>query len=198
MKKRKHGNLMATAMALVLLAAPAARAADAITTETSVTKSRVDWERREEPIYKPGAQVLNLAEFDANKDGRLTRAEIGEKLFHVFDTDGNNLIDNLEYKKKLVATIVPVKETEKIAFYTGDNITPDKTVTSTQDILRVTQLARFDAAGDGLSPSDFAAEPFEKADVSHDRFIGIDEWQGAYDALVNSENKKKQLYNTNK
>lgn len=203
MNMRRNTTLSATAIALALFCAPAnqTRAEDVITTTTTeeaVTKSRVEWEKKEEPIIKPGAQLLNLNEFDGNKDGRLTRAEIGGKLFHIFDTDGNNLIDNVEYEKKLVATIVPVKETEKIAFYSGDNLTPDKTITSTEAILKATQLARFDAAGDGLSPRDFAAEPFEKADVSNDRFVAIEEWQGAYDALIDSENKKKQLFNTNK
>ncbi|MEZ0226279.1 MAG: hypothetical protein ACAH83_17110 [Alphaproteobacteria bacterium] len=199
--KRNNANIMATAMALVLLAAPAvSQAEDVMTTTTTetVTKSRVDWEKKEEPMVKPGTHLLNLTEFDANKDGRLTRAEIGEKLFHIFDTDGNNLVDNVEYEKKLVATIVPVKETEKIAFYSGDNVTPDKTITTSQDILKVTQLARFDKAGDGLSPHDFAAKDFAGADVDNDHFVKVEEWQGAYDAVINAENEDKQKFNTNK
>jgi hypothetical protein len=199
--KRNNANIMATAMALVLLAAPAAsKAEDVMTTTTTetITKSRVDWEKKEEPIIRPGAHLLNLLEFDADKDGRLTRAEIGGKLFHIFDTDGNNLIDNVEYEKKLIATIVPVKETEKIAFYSGDNITPDKTITTVGDILKVTQLARFDKALDGLSPHDFAARDFADADVDNDHFVKIEEWQGAYDAIINAENEEKQKFSTNK
>jgi hypothetical protein len=200
--KRNNEKFMATAMALVLLAAPAgmARAEDVMTTTTTetVTKSRVDWEKKEEPIIKPGTHLLNLSEFDANKDGRLTRAEIGEKLFHVFDTDGNNLVDNVEYEKKLIATIVPVKETEKIAFYSGDNATPDKTITTVGDILKVTQLARFDKALDGLSPHDFAGKDFADADVDNDHFVKLEEWQGAYDAIINAENQEQQKFSTNK
>ena len=198
--KRNNANIMATAMALVLLTASAARAEDVMTTTTTetVTKSRVDWEKKEEPIIKPGAHGLNLSEFDANKDGRLTRAETGEKLFHIFDTDGNNLVDNVEYEKKLIATIVPVKETEKIAFYSGDNATPDKTITTVGDILKVTQLARFDKALDGLSPKDFASRDYADADVNKDHFVDLSEWQGAYNASIDAENQDKQKFSTNK
>jgi hypothetical protein len=202
MNMRRNTLLSATAIALALFCAPAnqARAEDVMTTTTTetVTKSRVDWEKKEEPIIKPGTHLLNLLEFDADKDGRLTRAEIGGKLFHIFDTDGNNLVDNVEYEKKLIATIVPVKETEKIAFYSGDNATPDKTITTVGDILKVTQLARFDKALDGLSPHDFAGKDFAAADVDNDHFVKIEEWQGAYDAIINAENQDKQKFSTNK
>lgn len=46
--------------------------------------------------------------------------EVGEKLFMVFDLDGNHLIDNIEWDKKSMMTIMPM-EKETYKFYDSDN-----------------------------------------------------------------------------
>lgn len=191
------------ALALRLLCVQAAQAEDTMLTTTTVQnvtveKTRTDWVKHEETVYPPGTHLIDLAKLDANGDGILTRHEVGAALFHIFDADGNNLIDNVEFEKKAIATVVPVKETQKISYYSGDNDVPDKTVVSSEDFLKATQLARFGISGAGLSPHDFAGKNFADADINHDHFIDMKEWVGAYDAAVNAENVKKQEFSLNK
>lgn len=38
------------------------------------------------------------------------RREVGEKLFFLFDIDGNRVIDNVEIKKNQVITVVPFEK----------------------------------------------------------------------------------------
>ena len=191
-----------TAIALAFLCAPAAIArAEEITVttqDTEVQKNRTEWVRHEEPVYKPGAHLIDLSKLDVNADGILTKHEVGQALFKIFDTDGNDLVDNKEFDNKVIATVVPMKETEQVSWYSGDNETPDKTMVSTSAFLKETQLSRFDAAGDGLSAHDFAAKSFADADIDHDHFVDLKEWQGAYDALINAQNLDKQKFSVNK
>lgn len=198
MKTLKH-----SAIALVLLCASTSLVrAEEVTTVTThdvtVEKNRTEWVKHEEPMYKPGSNVLDLSQLDVNHDGILTKNEIGAALFRIFDTDGNQLIDNVEFEKKVIATVVPMKATETVSWYSGDNEVPDKTVVSTADFMKATQLARFDKNGDGLSPRDFAAKTFEDADINHDHFVDMKEWQGAYNAAINAQNVKEQQFSTNK
>lgn len=163
----------------------------------AVTTRKIEWETQEKTIVPNGARILDLDTFDTNGDGVITRREIGDKLFHIFDRDGNGLIDNLEYEKKLVATVVPTRKTTKITYIPGDDGVTDKTVITSEEFMKKTQLSRFDASGKGLSPHEFLGMTFEQVDVSRDRFIDINEWRGAYIASIDAKNRQKELYRVN-
>ena len=79
---------------------PAAGRADTTVTNTTVSQ-----------VNLPHTQKVDFSAFDLNHDGVLSTAEVGEKLFYLFDQDGNHVIDNLEYKYHSVLTIIPMKQT---------------------------------------------------------------------------------------
>ncbi len=126
---------------------------DEPTPPLTATQGTVEWVTHEKTIVPANARVLNLDDFDTNGDGVITREEVGDRLFHIFDKDGNGVIDNLEYEKKMIATVVPTKKTTKITYdYNSDGVV-DKEVTTSEQFMKGTQLSRFDASGKGLTPA---------------------------------------------
>src|SRR5688500_8591460 len=76
----------------------------------------------------PGTKKVNFADFDRNHDGQLSRVEIGEELFFIFDTDGNEVIDNLEYTKAMVVTIIPMEKSEVFSVdFNDDGVADEET-----------------------------------------------------------------------
>ncbi len=65
-----------------------------------------------EPKIIEGAIPVNFAYLDVNGDGILSRKEVGQKLFYLFDTDGNGVIDNIEITKNQVITLIPLEKTQ--------------------------------------------------------------------------------------
>src|SRR5690606_33573361 len=107
----------------------------------------------------PGANKVYFTDFDFNRDGVLTRNEVGDRLFRSFDRDGNMEIDNLEWSNKNVITVVPVeKETLRLADFDGDGRSEIAEYT-TESFMHSTGLSRFDDTNDGLSPREFLGGP---------------------------------------
>ena len=97
--------------------------------------------------------------------------EVGEKLFEVFDGDGNQVIDNLEIKKP---RLVVFRHMEKRHIETIDYHTESKSTKkniSHQEFLEKSKLSRFDKNEDGLSPLDFLEMPFNQVNVKDDAVI---------------------------
>jgi hypothetical protein len=84
--------LLATTAAVLLIAGGTSVQAETIT-ETTVVK----------PVDQPHLNKVDFSAFDLNHDGILSMPEVGEKLFYIFDLDGNEVIDNIEFTKESLA-----------------------------------------------------------------------------------------------
>src|SRR5690606_33257010 len=72
---------------------------ETITTKTIVSQQDI-----------PNVQKTNFSAFDLNGDNILSMSEVGQKLFYVFDTDGNEVLDNIEFNNKKIMTIIPMEK----------------------------------------------------------------------------------------
>lgn len=128
----------------------------------------------------PGKRIINLANFDLNKDGILSTAEVGEMLFKVFDTDISGALDPAEYQNKSLLTVVPMEKAVTVSYdYNNDGI-PDRTQTTVRTFMQDTQLTRFDTYKDGLSPQEFVGQTFAIADADGNGTIDLAEWRNSY------------------
>lgn len=139
--------------------------------------------------------AIPFMDFDLNKDGILSRDEVGEKLFRLFDRDGNEVIDNREMKMVGVMTFIPMeKETVRIVDYNAPGIDDDVTVTH-QNFLEQSNLIKFDQDKDGLTPLDFIGKPFNQINIKKDSVIDLEEWKRAYASLVRPLHEEQFFYN---
>ncbi|MEZ0262548.1 MAG: hypothetical protein ACAH80_16205, partial [Alphaproteobacteria bacterium] len=74
------------------------------TATTSTTSSATYWRTEEHSTGPAGARTIDFIQFDMNNDKILSINEIGEMLFKLYDTDGNQVVDNIEYERRAVAT----------------------------------------------------------------------------------------------
>jgi hypothetical protein len=150
---------------------------------------------KDTPQVRTGVRLINLADFDLNGDKMLAQAEIGATLFKLYDTDGNDLIDNIEYERSSMLTVVPFdKETTYSYDFDGDGTVDEKTVTRSK-FIEDTMLSRFDANANGLSPLEFSGRQFTEADIDNDRFVNAREWHGSYIASIDAYNKSRPVLN---
>ncbi len=164
----KLNILMASAALIALAGIPAAHA------ETVTTKTLVQQEEM------PGVNKINLTAFDVNEDGTLSMQEVGERLFRLFDRDGNGSIDNIEWGTKAIMTIIPMeKETLKFVDYNDDG-NAEVIQHTEQNFLKDSHLSRFDENHDGLTPKEFIDTGYEVLDDDEDRLINLEEWKEAY------------------
>lgn len=175
----------AITLALVMGSTQANAETVTTTTETHITSKEV-----------PGATPINFSVFDLNNDGIYSMNEVGERLFRSFDQDGNELIDNIEWDKKTVITIMPMeKETFQSIDYDNDGIA-DKTTYTHQTFFEASGLNRFDKNMNGLSAQEFIGENFYKLDDDNNNLIDIKEWRSAYiHSLPVPQHNKPSNYN---
>lgn len=161
--------LTCSALTLALLMGVSAATAETVKTETVVRTQHV-----------AGVGTVDFTVFDLNKDGIYSMNEVGEHLFRIFDTDGNELIDNIEWDKKIILTVMPMeKQTFKSVDYDNDGIA-DKTEYTRETFFDATGLNRFDAHNDGLSAKEFIGESFYKLDEDNNLMVDIHEWKRGY------------------
>jgi hypothetical protein len=162
------------------------------TTSTVTTHTTTDEVPGAVPLE---ARRIDFMEFDENGDALLTRAEIGNRLFKLYDTDGNQVIDNIEYERRAVLTVTPMETTTSVHYdFDGDGVV-DESQFDHHAFLEASQLARFDKNLDGLSPHEFLGRDFMEADVDKSKMVEMKEWQGAYDAQLDAKNKRKAEVN---
>lgn len=178
-------TLMLATAATIALAIPCLPAHAQVQTTEQVVKI----ETREDVVVPTGVTTFRIEDFDLNGDGALATQEVGDRLFKMYDVDGNGVIDNLEYARKALATLQPVERTTTITYDLTGNGTPDKQETSHERFLRETQLSRFDKNNNGLSARDLLDRNFRQADINDDKFISLKEWRGAYNAAIDRSNK---------
>lgn len=186
----------ATAIAGAMLMMQGVAQADTLATQEGVVTQRVHTVTEVRPLPpKEGTRLVNLADYDVNNDGVLSRRETGEMLFKLLDSDGNQIIDNIEFEKRNMMTIAPM-ERETVVSYDFDNDgQPDRIERSTEVFTQQTMLSAFDKDGAGMSPKDLAQKEFLNMDVNRDSAIDIYEWRGAYDKAIDDYNRSQARFN---
>lgn len=162
-----------------------------VTTSTIVTETT----SREKPVIPTGTQVVNFNEFDINRDGILSADEVGEMLFKLYDTDGNQVIDNNEYERKAVLTVTPVEKMTVTKYDFNNDGIADQANYTYETFLKDTQLARFDARRDGLTPHEFTGMEFLSIDANNDKAVELKEWKGSYIASIRKKNEEANRTN---
>lgn len=201
----KH-TLMIT-VALVTLSALPAFAQDTTATDSPVLKQKAEAMLKSEPgatkvMLKESitpdlpiiSTTINLDKLDTNGDGIMARDEIGEALFKIYDQNGSMIIDNIEYARPVVSTVVPMKKTTVsiVEFDGGSEVKKDIT---SQEFMETSGLAAFANGKDGLSARDFLGKSFNIVDVDDDHVIGAYEWKRAYAARVRPLHNEAFNYN---
>lgn len=181
MKPRK--KLLLASVAVLALGMSTTVNAETVTTKTVVSQKEMS-----------NVKEINFSAFDVNNDGILSMAEVGEKLFYLFDTDGNEVIDNIEYNNKNVMTIIPMeKQTFTFVDYNNDGIADDKTYTY-ETFIQQSRLMRFDKNMDGLSPEEFIGDSFLKLDDDKSKAIELEEWKEGYLVSVRPPVAEQERY----
>jgi len=150
------------------------------TAATGAMAQSVVTETYTETAIVPGVNQVQFSKFDVNLDGKYSMPEVGETLFYMFDTDGNEVIDNLEWNNKNVMTIIPIEETTfQYIDANGDGMA-DMQINSYNEFYTESGLMAFDKNKDGLSAREFIGEGFEVLDDDEDKVITLEEWQEVY------------------
>jgi hypothetical protein len=180
---KKLGKLMLASAAFVALSTGAAHA-ETVTTTTVVTPQAV-----------PNMIQTDFAAFDLNGDNVLSMKEVGTKLFYIFDTDGNEIIDNIEINNRQVMTIIPMeKKTFTFVDLNNDGHAEASSYTS-EAFIKDSRLARFDKNNDGLSAGEFVEKSFLELDTDNSKAVELDEWKKAYIASLSAPNADPDHYN---
>ena len=160
--------MLTTALAATCLAGAAQ--AQSVMVETHEKTAEVD-----------GVNQVQFSKFDVNGDGQYSMEEVGETLFYMFDTDGNEVIDNIEWNNDNVYTIIPI-ERDQFTFVDADSDGEAEMATHTyESFYKQSGLSAFDADGDeGISAEEFIDEGFEVLDDDQDKVISLEEWQEVY------------------
>lgn len=143
----------------------------------------------------PGTQKVNFAEFDVNHDGILSRSEIGTKLFYIFDTDGNEVIDNFEYQRPMILSIIPMEKQEIKTIDFDDDGIADAASYNKEEFFERSMLARFDKENTGVSAESFLNRVYWQLDDNKDKTVDIKEWREAYIKSVTPSAANPNRYN---
>lgn len=184
-------------MVCVALGALAFQPAYAETAATEKAKSDITVTEKTTVQQKelPNYRETRFMDFDLNGDGTLSRDEVGEKLFEIFDRDGNEVIDNKEMHHVGVLSFIPMeKETIQVVDYDIPGM-KDKVNVSYEEFMEKSNLIKFDKDEDGLTPLDFIGKPFNQIDVTRDKVIDLAEWKRAYAASVKPLHEEQFYYN---
>jgi hypothetical protein len=177
-------RLLLASAACIACAVPFKSQAETITKKTVIHQKNIE-----------GVQKTNFKAFDLDNNGILSMNEVGEKLFYIFDTDGNEVIDNIEFNNEQVMTIIPMeKDTYTYVDWDDDN-QPEQVTYTYETFIEESPLMRFDEDMDGLSPADFIESSFLRLDDDDSKAIELDEWKEAYIETVIPENAKQERYN---
>lgn len=164
-------------------------------TTTTHSSSETHWTTEQRSVVPAGTRVINFMEFDLNKNGILSLPEIGEMLFKLYDTDGNEIIDNNEYERRAAVTVIPMEKNSVVSYdFDGDGVA-DKVEYTYEMFMQDTLLTRFDKNKDGLSAHEFIDKAFLGADLNKDKAIDLKEWQASYIPSIERELKEKARFN---
>lgn len=177
-------KLLITSAGCALILGAASAHAETVTTKTIVHTKELD-----------NAQKIDFSALDMNGDSILSMKEVGEKLFYIFDADGNEVIDNIEFDHKNVMTIIPM-EKEIFTFVDWDNDgSTDQATYTYETFIDQSGLMRFDENHNGLSPADFMEMSFLELDDNKSKAIELDEWKEEYMVKVKPAAAEQERYN---
>ncbi len=146
------------------------------------------------PVPVEGAIPVNFKYLDVNNDGILSRKEVGQKLFYLFDTDGNGVIDNIEIKKNQVITLVPFEKVELTMIDFDDDGKADVVDITSDQFMDYSMLNRFDKDNDGLTAAEFIGHSALELDADKSGVVEFREWKEVYDKSVSPEAAKQYIY----
>lgn len=146
------------------------------------------------PVPVEGAIPVNFKYLDVNSDGILSRKEVGQKLFYLFDTDGNGVIDNIEIKKNQVITLVPFEKVELTMIDFDDDGKADIVNITSDQFMDYSMLNRFDKDNDGLTAEEFIGHSALELDADKSGVVEFREWKEVYDKSVSPEAAKQYIY----
>ncbi|MCF8495705.1 MAG: hypothetical protein K9G62_03455 [Alphaproteobacteria bacterium] len=181
---KTHYRLFILSTAFMALGAAFPARAETVTTNTVVTQKDV-----------PNVIKTDFMAFDLNKDNILSMTEVGQKLFYIFDTDGNEVIDNIEFDNKKVMTIIPMEKSTFTFIDRDDDGQAEHGAFSYETFIEKSGLMRFDKNMDGLSPSDFIGRSFLELDTNHSKAIELPEWKKVYIESVLPPVAEQERYN---
>lgn len=180
----KTNYFAATVLTAVTLLCAVTSQAETVTTRTTVTQTEL-----------PQGQKVDFKAFDVNRDGILSMEEVGERLFYLFDTDGNEVIDNIEFDRNAVLTIVPMeKETMRLVDFDDDGRT-DVAAYDYDTFVQQSRLIMFDRDYDGLSAQEFIETGFLKLDADDSNAIELEEWKRVYADQIAYTHNLQGTYN---
>lgn len=177
-------KLLLASAAFLALGVSESAMAETITTKTVVSQKAL-----------PHVTETNFAAFDLNGDNVLSMREVGSKLFYIFDTDGNEVIDNIEINNKQVMTIIPMEKTTITAIDFNNDGLADDTAFSHENFIQQSRLMKFDKNMDGLTAAEFIGNSFLELDDNNDKAITLDEWKEAYIASLAPKAAEQERYN---
>ncbi len=140
-------------------------------------------------------KTIDFMKFDDNNNGILSMSEVGESLFYIFDTDGNEIIDNIEFNEENVYTLHPMKKETVLRVDLDGDGKVDMAEYSVQRFLQTSNLSKFDEEDDGLSAHDFIEQSFLEQDDNDNKAISLSEWKDAYTESVLPKNAQQSRYN---
>lgn len=147
------------------------------------------------PEVRPGINYIDFNRMDRNHDGILSRSEVGAELFYLFDRDGNEIIDNVEFDRVGVYTLTPLQKETVFKIDFDEDGMADVTEYNVENFLDRTRLSRFDTDNNGLSPREFIRSSFLKLDDNDSKAIELDEWEKAYTASILPKAAEQDRYN---
>lgn len=165
----KFNFLFYTAATLAILAFPAASQAETLTTKTVVETKDL-----------PNINQINFSAFDVNQDGSYSMAEVGDKLFDIFDSNKDKMIDNIEWDNRNVYTITPMEKTTFNFVDHNDDGRAEHATYTYETFYKASGLIKFDENQNGLSAKEFIGAGFENLDDDEDKLITREEWKEAY------------------
>lgn len=181
---RNNRTILAATAVLITLCG-AAGAKTVIRTETAIS-----------PATPPaGGRVIDFSVFDKNHDGDLSKREVGEELFHVFDRDGNEVIDNHEFDRQALMTIAPMKKETLTVIDRNADGDADETAYTYQNFLKQSELGKFSSNYTGLSPKEFTGSSFLRLDDNSDNAVDLQEWTESYLVPRRPPNAEPERYN---
>ena len=144
-----------------------------------------------QPLDRP----LSFSELDVNNDGLYSRSELGGELFHVFDRDSNQVIDNQEWSIRSTYTLLPIEqETYEQADLDHDGLS-DVTSYRQETVFIESGLIPFEEVRDGLGAEEFTSIDYQKLDQNGDNLIQLEEWENVYMVSLAPQSSQEARYN---
>lgn len=128
----------------------------------------------------PDTRVIDFSLLDHNRDGVISRREIGDQLFSIYDADHNNILDNNEYQQIRSVSIRPTEQRFSRSIDLDDDGRADVTEYTYDAVANKTKLYHYQRETNGLSASQLLESPFTDIDTDRNATIARDEWYDAY------------------